>query len=298
MDTLIKYGDGGISAREYLFDVSDQINLSDNFRDLQTSTERVVGANGGFNQYGQGALPGPIGRISYSMWMFFDNPADAIAQRNALGTATGWGLQRLYKLQQNTGNLLFCDAFISNAPHNFDVVDIPHRRQRVNITFHAPYPFWQSFPFDVDLMDTGLEMDDGLLMGGWTTTSYDVATDDEQVIAVGGSARSNPVIRVETGATGEVENLVIERYDPDTLTTLYRFSWDYSVGNYERLIIDCDKQSVIYEEAATGNVSGWPESNRTRGTFLTLDPGDNYIRILGNFTNTVAVTFEYMEMYR
>lgn len=297
MDTLLKFGDGGLAGREYVFNPDDQISLSNNFSDVVPQTARILGASGGFNQYGRSAPPTSIGTISYTYWLYFDNTADAIVKRDALMAASGWGLQRLYVKPQNGDDVRYTRALVNNSTANFNAADLNHRRMRVTITFHVPDPHWYRLPVDAPVLDTGMVLDDGHTLPTWPT-SYDVSSATTQNITISGSARALPHIWVEPGATGEVENLRIVRRDLDTMAATHDITWSGTVGNDERLRIYCDSQKVVYEKADTGNIDGWYALDRQSEQFLELEPGVNRLEIGGTFTNTVKITFAYREAYR
>ncbi|MBZ0294494.1 MAG: hypothetical protein K8L99_18160, partial [Anaerolineae bacterium] len=178
MDQLLRFGsgDGGLKGWLYSFDPANQKSLFDNFKDLVPSTRRLLGASGGFSNYGTQALPSEVGTVNYTMWLHFYDEADGRAKLDALGEMASWGLQRLWKQPMGGGRERFCWAYLNNVNMSQKVENVPHKRMLVTITFHVPAPFWQSYPYEVKFINDGLLFDDGETAGGWTSTTY-VLTD-------------------------------------------------------------------------------------------------------------------------
>lgn len=297
MDTLLQFGDGGLAGRQYDFEPKDQISLSSNFSDVVTQTVRVLGARGGFNQYGRGAAPPTeVGTISYTYWLYFDGVGDAIAQRDALMEMSDWGLQRLYMRPQDTGEVRWCWAMVNNSPANFNAAALNHRRMRVTVTFHVPDPHWYKHPYTITRLDEGYTLSDGRQVGG--VTKHDLTGATTIDLTVDGTARALPTIWVDCGDTGAVNNIVIVRRDRDTLRETHRIKFGEDMGNLDRLRINCASQNVVYEKADEGNIDGWYAIERSRANMLELMPGTNRLEISGDFTNTVKIWFDYLETYR
>lgn len=323
MDTILRFGDGGAAGRKFNFEPESQISLSDNFKDMVTATSRMPGISGGFNAYRGAALPGAIGTISYTFWMHFDadDPEETMRRRDALAGITNWGVQRLYK-QSMSGEIRWCWAVVNNAPINFNVNEVPHRRQRITITFHVPEPFWYRYPFEALHIDSGWTLDSGRTLGGWTNSQYVLEGPQVVDVVIGGTVDTAPLIRVEASgrapaflgdpglvigqpgfvlggvSSGSVDGLHLQRVDLDTLSITHDLLWDGLVTDKDRLVIDCVRLRVVHEDTQVGNVSGWPETQHSRAGLFTLSPGVNRIRIDGDFTGSVLLVIEYLERYR
>lgn len=297
MDTLLSFGDGGLAGRRYVFDGRAQISFSSNFSDVVPQTARVLGARGGFNQYGRGvAPPTAVGTASYTYWLHFNDLGDAIAKRDALMAMSDWGLQRLYMRPQDTGEVRYCWAMVNNSPANFNARDVPWRRLRITITWHVPDPHWYRLPYAVARLDEGHTLSSGLQVAG--ASKHDLTGPTTIDLTVGGTARALPTIWVDAGATGAVSGLEIVRRDRDTLRETHRVKFNETLGNLDRLRVDCAAQNVVYEKADTGNIDGWYALERSHGNILELLPGTNRLEIDGDFTNTVKIWFDYLETYR
>lgn len=321
MDTLMQFGGGGLAGRQYIFDPARQVSLSDNFKDMVTSTVRMPGMRGGFSNYGSAALPSAIGTVSYTFWLYFNGSADATAQRQAVAAMAGWGWQRLYKQPEDpTQRPRWCWAYVNNEPINFNARERNFDRQQVTITFHVPDPHWYSHPFNVSQMDDGLVMDAGLTLAGWPGTVLTGPTTIE--LNVGGDAATLPILRLEAAVSvlayfddpglffddpglvfngiigGEVEDFSLRRVDRDTLVVTHEMAWAGMLTDSDRLVIDCGAESVIYEDSDVGNVSGWDDFTRTRASILELEPGVNRLDVGGTFTDSVLLTVEYVEAWR
>lgn len=319
MDTLIQFGGGGLAGRQYVFDPSRQVSLSDNFKDMVTSTVRMPGMRGGFSNYGDSALPSAIGNVSYTFWLYRGD--DMTSLRDAVAAMAGWGWQRLWKQPEDpTQRPRFCWAYVNNSPINFNARERNFDRQQITITFHVPDPHWYSYPFDVGQMDDGLVMDDGLTMAGWP--GYVLTEPTTLEIMVGGNAPTLPIIRLEAAVSvlayfddpglvfdapglvfngligGEVEGFSLKRVDRDTLVVTHEISWAGSLTDSDRLVVDCGAEKVIYEDSDVGNVSGWGDFTRTRASILELQPGVNRLDVGGTFTDSVLLTIEYLEAWR
>lgn len=323
MDVLTQFGSGGANGRKYLFDTSQQVSLMRNFANVVPSTQRIPGASGGFNAYGSEPLPGEIGTLQVVFWMEYADAAAARAQYDAVQAMADWGLQRLWMQPAALGaHERFCWAAVNSIDANFNVEDMPHRRMRVTVTFHVPDPVWYSFPFEVLYADAGHVADDGLAASGWTATQYIVSAPATVMIDVDGTVGTLPLIHVEAtgafnaflgqpglalgdadlvlggGVSGTVENLRLARVDEDTLRETHAITWRGLLDGLDRLRIDAASEKVVYENSSEGNVSGWPQLERTRASMLRLLPGPNLVEIGGAFTGKVLIRIEYMEQWR
>ncbi|MBZ0296087.1 MAG: phage tail family protein, partial [Anaerolineae bacterium] len=95
-----------------------------------------------------------------------------------------------------------------------------------------------------------------------------------------------------------VEDFRMQRVDRDTLAITHDLLWAGTVGERERLVIDCTSEKVVYENSSQGNISGFPQLTRTRATMMLLEPGVNRLDISGDFTGDITLTLEYLEQWR
>jgi hypothetical protein len=139
MDVLTRFGD------IYTFPADQQLNLSDNFGDLVTRTRRLPGADGGFDDLGDGRGLSEIGSVRADLWLFFDDIADATAKMEAIQAMADWGVQRLFMQPMDISKAeRWCWARVDNINIPQSSKDQPHKRIRVQLTFQVSDPFWYS----------------------------------------------------------------------------------------------------------------------------------------------------------
>ena len=115
----------------------------DNFKEVQTRTSRIPGADGGVDEYGSGRAPGPVGDIQFGIVLEAATREAMQPIRDDLVKMREWGVGQLYF--QPTDTLLaprWAIARLKKAP-------IPEKRhqhtdlfQPVTLNFEAAEPFW------------------------------------------------------------------------------------------------------------------------------------------------------------
>jgi len=319
VDSLLRFGAG---SELYQFDVSRQISLRDNFRDVVPRTTRLPGVHGGFDDLGWGRAPGEIGNVQVVFWIIRDTPAEMAAALAAVGRMANWGVKRLYKQSMDgTRREMFCEARVNSIDYTQSASNLPHERQRVVVNFQVATPYWYSYPFDVRYMNSGFTMLSGLQMSGYLPQ---IITGNQQIIVnVAGNAPVLPVIRISSGkfsgtwnfgdagiffdgvglyfdgsTVGTVADVQLRRIDVDTGAITHEIAWDDVIAQDDRLVIDVGGLRVVHEDATQGNVDGYVDLRVTRATWMELMPGVNVIEISGTWTGSIAVFIEYLEAWR
>lgn len=141
MKTLSQFGFA--SPQLYSFPTDAQVSYNDNFAEIVTRTNRMPGADGGLDEYGNERSPHEVGTISAEFWLHYDSPDEETSKLEAFRQMGDWGKQLLY--MQPTGQRgteRWCWARVNNINTSQNANDVPHKRQRAKIIFQASDPFW------------------------------------------------------------------------------------------------------------------------------------------------------------
>jgi hypothetical protein len=120
-------------------------SISDNFLDFVPSTERIMGMDGGFDNYGDDTAPQQIGNVAISYILSTDSPTTMQTMIDSFSKLASYGRQELRKWPDGASDtqFRFCNAKFNNVSVSEDMaegVDFYHRRLTVN--FQVDDPMW------------------------------------------------------------------------------------------------------------------------------------------------------------
>jgi len=259
----------------YTFPLNAQIYFDDNFRQLLTRTRRLVGADGGFDELGDGRGLSEIGSVRAAFWLKFSNNADATDQLLDFGAMADWGVGRLYMQPTDTSLAeRFCWARIDhiNMPHN--VQDLPHKRQRVEAIWQVSDPFWLT-------AGTGILWGDGVSKwgagasvkwgGGSVTSVSGISTTASY--SNDGNAYTLPTISLRPDTGQSCHDPIIRRIVNGAVVDEVKYLGNLAEGDY--LFIDCRRKAVwlngetVYTDLFSFKTESW----------LRLLPGSNSLQV-------------------
>jgi phage-related protein len=279
---LVRFG-------EYEFP-EEQIELSDNFRDLVQRTIRLPGMSGGFRVYGDNSSPSEVGNVRTSFWLEPTHPNGLQAMVDAVGKLRTYGLQRLYVRERNSTNERWCNAEVSNIQISENVRDMPHLRQRVQINFQTDDPFWYTLGQEAIAWGDLLWGDDVWGGGGVSNAVSGAAT--SFTITNNGNAETFPRILIKTSGVQTAQNVRIQRLVKGVPADEVLYNATLAISS--NLEINCRAAAVRLNNVnAYGNSFFFLTSN-----FFRLLPGANSIRVLmGDSGSAATVLFYYYERY-
>lgn len=142
MHILKRFGETG-SSQVYGFPQSRQQTYLDNFGDLVTKTNRMAMSHGGFDELGSGRGLSEIGNVQAEYMLLFNSYEDATDQLDAIRQMNDWGVQRLFMQPVDQGATeRWCLARVNDISGGQNVQNMPHKFQRVKVTFQVADPFW------------------------------------------------------------------------------------------------------------------------------------------------------------
>jgi len=144
MIILTQFGETG-SSQAYGFPLT-QCSYLDNFGDLVTKTNRMAFANGGFDELGTGRGLSEIGSVQAEFWLHYDSYEDATDKLDAFRQMNDWGVQRLFMQPiDQAATERWCLARVNDISNGMNVQNMPHKRQRIKVTFQVADPFWYTY---------------------------------------------------------------------------------------------------------------------------------------------------------
>lgn len=238
-----------IQFMDYIFPSPQSI--SDNFLDFVPSTERIMGMDGGFDNYGDETAPQQIGNVAISYILSTDNPTTMQTYLDAFSKLASYGRQELRKLPDGatTTQFRFCMAKFNNVSVSEDMaegVDPYHRRLTVN--FQVEDPMWYrrlanaaewatSGGADNLVWNSGTQYWDG--RGSFNAISGYLSSFG---VVYGGSAPT-PLVAVLTTTGGQsICNPGIQIWFEDRMHSEVR--WNGCISNGEKLVIDSRRKQL------------------------------------------------------
>lgn len=284
MDLLKRFGN------IYTFPQS-QINLSTNFGELITRTRRLPGADGGYDDLGDGRGLSEIGSLKTDFWLFFGSREDATAKIEAIKKIADAGVQRLF-MQPMDHDMpeRWCFARLNNMSIPQDAKNQPHKRAKVSMTFQVSDPFWYT-QGNSAVWAGGARYGDGTRWSGNVTTPVS-GVNTTLTLTNNGNAYTyaQVAIRPTTGQSCS-EPIVRRIVNGEVIDEVSYLGTLYALDN---LFIDSRKASV-----RLNNVNAYTSVFNTKNShFIRLMPGSNTIQIrFAQSADAANVCIRWLERY-
>lgn len=269
-----------------------QISYNDNFRELLTRTQRVPGGHGGFDQLGDERGLSEVGSVQAAFWLEFNSEAEAAEMMDTIGLINDAGVQRLFMQHYGTMPLRWCWARLNNQQQAQSVLNMPHKRQRVPLSFEISDPFWYT-PGNGAVWGGGWLWSDGTLWGGdadATTNVTGLSTD--LTFTNNGNAFTLPKITIRPPTGESVQDPIIRRIVAGEVVD--EVKWLGKLEAEDSLVIIPDRHAVYLNSVAIYS-SVFQAKN---AHWMRLLPGANTLRVLfGDSGDEADVTVRYLERY-
>lgn len=266
---------GASSPQQYTF--SNLQAFSDNFTDVVAQTVRMPSVSGGFDVYGSGIAPKPVGMVRVTFSLFSSTRSGMTALLDSLKAMQTWGKQKLiYQPTDATEDTRYCWARVNNINVARRPADHTDLIQSVTVVFQVSDPFW--------LKSTAASE---TIAASGTSTDVTVTND--------GNAIALPVITIAPATGDECNNVEIRRIDGSG-NILDAIGYILRVLDTDTLIINCKTSAITingYDQWSNKN-----EANTVHPDWIRLMPGDNTIRVIfANSGDAADVTFDYEDTY-
>ena len=252
MDSVVSFG--GVSV--YVFDQDNQTHISDNFNDLVTRTNRMVGVSGGFDELGAGPAPRSVGNVRLEGWLQADSPAQMTEQLRQLGIISSVGVLQLVKQPMDTTlPTVYCDARLNTINYVQSAVRLPRQQIKITANFNVANPGW-----------IGEEQSDVQLVFAGETNS----------LFTSGNAYIYPVITILVGdLVTSVDSFLLER-EVDSVV-VDRITYNTQMAADDVLVIDTRAKSVKLNGA---NSYSSDFSTLNAGWFKLAPDAENILPVL------------------
>lgn len=267
-----------------------QIALSDNFGDLVTRTRRLPFAHGGFDELGQGRGLSEIGNVRADLWLHFSGAGEAKTKLDELRALADYGVQRLIMLPDDGGTERWCMARLSSVQTPQDAHNVPHKRQKVQLTFQVSDPFWVTAGNGV-VWGGGWKWGDGTKWGGGSTTTYTGASNAIS-LTNNGNAFTQPTLSVKVPAAKSVTDPTFRRIVNGAVIDEVRYIGTLAATDH--LFIDCRRLKVW-----KNGVAVYGSNFVTKNSYwMRLLPGANTLLLLMTLaTDQANVRIHYAERW-
>jgi phage-related protein len=248
-----------------------QTQLRDNFSDMVPRTVRVPGADGGFDQFGEGKAPSEIGNVSVTFEQYVEaTPMQDM--RDAIRQMAAWGVLPLVMIDADAEER-FCYARVNSIVMTIAPNDpVGQTKLIATVDFQVAEPYW-------------------LMAGTWgNPVAVTVNGSPQAVNSVGGLFRTYPKITL----TVTVSTTTLIVFEVGTGATAQSFQISRA-GNFtagDDIVIDCRSMDVKLNGGNDFSII----STFTHANFVWLEPGNNSVTITRT-GGTVTATMEWYERY-
>jgi hypothetical protein len=318
-----------VSQHYGTYEFPDQSSGSMAFGDIVTSTQRMAGMDGTFDEYGDARAPQSGGNVQSTWWI---NPADRAkitGLKDAALKMQAFGRGRLFikpeACPDERRRIRWAKARVNNINMSENVRDVPHLRQKVSGSFQVNQSGWYGCePSSIEeawntngwyYFDTpNLKWDTTGMTWGGPRYSANVSNGSTIQVQNSGSRPTLPIIRIgakgQPWLIGEPGLMMGDGHTLDTVGLPFRrfgmrrllgdskivvdeWYWSGEIAANEILVIDCQKNTLVWE-TASGDVSGFGnwEVRKGRG-FFEIPPGTHTWEVFGEFDDTAYVDVEF-----
>lgn len=246
----------------------------DNFADVVPRTVRLPGMSGGFDQFGDDAAPGQIGKITQRLYLTADDREDMDALRDAVRRIKTWGTKLLWMQPTDPAEgERFCWARMNNVHMPKREQDHTDLFQPVTITWQVADPFWYTRNNEAPFWGN-FDWGDGSKWGGSATlqdvsgmtTTLATATNEGNAIAL-------PRLTIYVRAGQTCTNPTIQRIVGAAVVDEVAYTGTLSAGDI--LEINCRGASVRLNLA-----DAYDDLSYEHPDWMRLLPGENTLRVL------------------
>lgn len=262
----LRFADGD---DEYIFQNVEVFNPR--FGDLVVNTDRLPGADGGFDTYHYNAAPASVGALMVQWYLDAERMVDMQGMIDAVNGLARLGKRKLYYQPEGDYEERWCWARLNNIPLTLRAEN-GLVLQDMRTMFQVPDPHWYHDEESEAIAASGTSTD------GTVTNDGNVIALPRIVIACGtGQTCENPVIRRIVGS--DIEDQV-------AYTGILTAS--------DELIIDAEAKAVTLNgaDAYAGNPA-------THWDWFRLTPGGNTVRVIfDNGGDAATVTVYWKDTWR
>lgn len=279
------------SFGQYNFPQNAQTDISDNFRDVVTRTQRMPGLSGGFDEFGTGEAPTEIGTVRVSWWFKDASEARVQAERDAVAKMLSYGKSSLYIRKMGTGEMLFASARIQNIQMSQNAKNMAHQRQLFQATFQVSDPYWYGIGTESSIWGSGI-WGSGVWGGGATAISCAGVTTSAS-LSVGGNAYTQPRLVFRCGVGQSASDIYIQRLVSGSVIDQVRYNGSLVAG--DKLEINCRALTVKKNNSdAYTSIFTF-----TTGAWMRFAPATNDIKVLlGSSGDAGTLKAYYYEAWR
>lgn len=316
---------------EYVFPEQSSGTLT--FGDVVTSTKRLAGMDGGFDEYRDRRSPQAVGNVRSEWWINPNSSTLITSQKDTASKMQHFGKGILFvKPEESTDvkrHVRYTRARINNIQMPENVREMPHLRQKATAQFQVSDPAWYGIePNSLDssyntnrwiFFNDGHKFGTSGLKFGGPRRAVTINNGDTITVINSGSHPTRPVIRI-TGVTSSwllggtgirlgdptlfldgpasaTPNIGMRRISYASETVVEEWRWFGTIATSDTLEIDCQKFKVT-RETTTGDENAYDGFVVSKGFgFFEIPPGTHTLQIFGVFSTTASVKVYYPDAW-
>lgn len=264
-------------------------SMQDNFGDTVPRTRRIVGADGGFDEFGTTAAPAEIGNLQGQLVLFVNDTTQMTAKVDNFRRMSRGSKGLLYMMVED-GTIRYCRARVNNISTPISEDNHSGYIIRASVTFQVSDPHW--YVPNTEEPRWGEFTWGNFTYGGEATENVVTGTSTEFTITVGGTVQTLPRIVISCGTGETAQNITLQRRVDGAIVDEITFT-DTLVANDE-VEINCKTKSVKKNDVDAFDdfsFDGHPD-------WIRLQPGNNTIRVtMANAGDDASVYFYYDDKY-
>ena len=269
-----------------LGNVQDQ---QDNFANVVPRTRRVIGSDGGFDEFGTSPAPAEIGNLQAQIVLRVNTQSDMTAKMDNLRKISRGSKGFLY-MQMEDDTIRWAKARVNSI--STPVSETTHSEYiiRARLAFQLSAPHWYVNNTEEPLWGQFTWGD--FVYGGDVTSNAVSGTITGFTVTLGGTVQTLPRIVIACGAGETAENVTIQRLVDGVAEDEITFT-DVLIES-DSVEVDCGAKSVLKNGVNAFDdfsFDGHPD-------WIRLQPGDNEIRVvMANGGDDASVAFYFNDVY-
>ena len=269
-----------------LENVQDQ---QDNFANVVPRTRRVIGSDGGFDEFGTSPAPAEIGNLQSQIVLWVTTESQMTAKMDSLRKISRGSKGFLY-MELEDGTIRWAKARVNSISTPVSEKEHSGYVIRARLAFQLSDPHWYINNAEEPLW--GQFTWGNFTYGGGASANAVSGTSTDFTITVGGTVQTLPRIVIACGAGETAENVTIQRLVDGVAEDEITFT-DVLIES-DSVEVDCGAKSVLKNDVSAFDdfsFDGHPD-------WMRLQSGDNEMRVtMANGGDDASVTFYFDDVY-
>lgn len=265
---------------------------SDNFGDMVPRTNRLLGASGGFDEYGDLPAPAEIGNVRVTFTLYSRSITGMTALVDAVRALARWGKGKLYyQPADESKGVRWTWVRVNNVQLNHNINNHGDIRKSVSINFQASDPHWYTAG-RTEANWGGTTWGGGTRWGSGVTTYTAIGASTDIVLPVEGNAPVRPRIEIAVPVGKSAENVTVRIVEDGAITHELVYTGTLNAGD------ELNINTWDYTVTLNGANAFTSAFTYTRADWMSIAPPSVTVQVaMANPTDEIDITLYYFEAW-